>query len=85
MGASDLEGADERSLIEQVPREKGDLLAQVSDAGIVGLGDAADEAEELVALLEEELRQVAAILSRDPRDQCPLLLAHPVSLAPDAC
>ena len=41
-----LEGADEGSLIQQVAGEERELAAQVGDAGVVGLGDAADEAEE---------------------------------------
>ena len=79
MGAGALEGADERRFIQEIAGQEGKLAVQVGDASIVGLGDAADEAEDLVAVCQQELRQVAAVLSRDPGDHRPSLLAHSVS------
>ena len=43
---------------------------------------AADDAEDLVALVEQELGQVRAVLARDARDQRAPRLAHPASCRP---
>ena len=60
---------DQRALVEQVGLVQRDLVAQMLDP-VEALGRrAAHHAVDLVALLEQELGQVGAVLAGDPSDQ----------------
>ena len=63
---------DERPLVEQVARHQLELVLDVRDALEVHRARAAHHADDRVALLEQELRQVRAVLAGDARDQCTL-------------
>ena len=60
---------DERALVDEVPGVKGDPVRDRLEALEGPVGGAADQAVHLVALIQQELREVAAVLPRDPRDQ----------------
>ncbi len=55
------------------------VLVEVVDSIRVERARAADDAVDLVTLLEEELRQVAAVLPRDASDECPFHYLIPAS------
>ena len=60
---------DERQLVEQVGLPQLDAVAQVRDAlEVLGAG-AAHHADDLVALLEQQLGQIRAVLAGDAGDQ----------------
>jgi hypothetical protein len=60
---------DERALVEQVALVQRDPIAQVLDAlELLGRG-AAHHAVDLVALLEQQIGEIGAVLARDPGDQ----------------
>ena len=63
-----LERLDERELVEEVGL---DQLDAVADRGqvLVARGRAADDAEDVVPLAEEELREQRAVLAADPGDE----------------
>ena len=63
---------DQAGGIGQVAVVQGDsvLLDQVVDTGGVGDGSAADDAVDLVALLQQKLCQVGTILTSDTGNQC---------------
>ena len=46
------------------------LLDQVVDTGGVGDGSAADDAVDLIALLQQKLCQIRAVLTGDASDKC---------------
>src|SRR4029079_15307784 len=62
---------DQRQLIEQVRRVQEDAIEQVLDAPEVGGAGAAHQAVDLVALLEEQFREIRAVLAGNPGNQCP--------------
>ena len=68
MGIGLFDRPDERQLIEQVGLHERDAVQDVLDAPGVGRAQATDDPEDLVALLEEEFREVRTILSRDAGD-----------------
>jgi hypothetical protein len=51
---------------------EGDAVAQVLDALELLRRRAADHAVDLVALVQQQLRQVRTVLAGDSRDQCSL-------------
>src|SRR6185369_9164633 len=59
----------QRELVQQIPLVQMDALAQVGDAFELLLGGPAHHPVHLVPLLQEELRQVAAVLPGDAGDQ----------------
>ena len=63
---------DEAGGIGQVAVVQGDsvLLDQVVDTGGVGDGSAADNTVDLIALLQQELCQIGAVLTGDASDKC---------------
>ncbi len=61
-----LERAHERELVEQVGLEQLDPVADGLEVLVGGL--AADDAEDLVALVEQELGEQRAVLAADPGD-----------------
>ena len=63
---------DEAGGIRQVAVMQMDsiFLDQVVDAGGVGDGSAADNAVDFIPLLQQELCQIGAVLTRDAGDQC---------------
>ena len=67
MRAARLERPNKRELVEQVGLEQLDALADGLEVLVGGL--AADDAEHLVALLEQELGEQRAVLAADPRDE----------------
>ena len=70
VGPARAQRVDERALVEQVALVQRDAPAQVLDA-VEALGrGAAHHAVDLVALLEQELGQVGAVLAGDAGDQC---------------
>ena len=73
--ADQLEGAHQAVLVDEVAVVEDQAVADVVDAPGVEGAAAADEAVDLVALLEQQLRQVAAVLAGDPGDEC-LARAH---------
>ena len=89
VGLAVAQHVDERALVEQVAGVQRDRVADVLEA-LEGLGRGApDHAVDLVALLEQELGEVGAVLAGDAGDQCArrhhvrvrqprLLLAQPV-------
>ena len=69
VGLGGAQRVDQRALVEQVALVQRDAVAQVLDAlELLGRG-AADHAVDLVALLEQQLGQVGAVLPGDPGDQ----------------
>src|SRR5262245_2278982 len=69
VGRYRLERPHEAVLIHEVAVVQHEALADVVDPPGVEGAAAPDEAVDLVALFEEELREVAAVLTGDPRDQ----------------
>jgi hypothetical protein len=67
-----LQRAHQARLVEQVALHDADPVLDVRDPVEVDVARAADEAVDLVALREQELREVAAVLAGDARDQGPL-------------
>ena len=63
------ENVDQGALIEQVAGIEGDPIRDRLEPLEVPVGRPADEAVDLVALLEQELGEVAAVLAADSRDQ----------------
>ena len=63
---------DKAGGIGQVAVVQGDrvLLDQVVDTGGVGDGGAADNAVDFIPLLQQELCQIGAVLTRDAGDKC---------------
>ena len=60
---------DERALVEQVALVEGDAVADVLDAlELLGRG-AAHHAVDLIALLEQQLGQIGAVLAGHPGDE----------------
>lgn len=72
---------DEAGGIRQVAvmQMDGIFLDQVVDAGGVGDGCAADNAVDFIPLLQQELCQIGAILTRDAGDQCFFMCFIPLS------
>ena len=68
MRAALLERLHERELVEQVGLDQLDALADRGEV-LVASGRAADDAEDLVALAEEELREQRAVLAADAGDE----------------
>ena len=65
-----LQHGDQRQLVEQVGLHQLDVVAQMLDAREVLGAGAAHHAEDLVALLQQQLGQVRAVLPGDAGDQC---------------
>ena len=63
------EHADQRVLVEEVARVKGDPIDRRVEPLEVPVGGPVDEAVDLVALLEQELGEIGAVLPADPGDQ----------------
>ena len=63
---------DESGGIRQVAVMQMDsiFLDQVVDASGIGNGSAADDAVDFIPLLQQELCQIGAVLTRDTGDQC---------------
>ena len=68
MGAAVLERLHQRELLEQVGLDELDPLADAVQV-LVARGRAADDAEDLVALVEEELREQRPVLAADAGDE----------------
>ncbi|MNT42008.1 hypothetical protein D3C72_1784050 [compost metagenome] len=68
--ARGLDRVDQGLVVEEVAREELELALEVRDALVGDGAGAAGQAVDFVALLEQQLREVAAVLSRDARDQC---------------
>jgi hypothetical protein len=64
-----LEDADERQLIEQVPRNQRNPIADVLDAPVVVGRESARETVDPVAALEEQFRQVRSVLAGNAGNQ----------------
>ena len=64
-----VDDAQQRQLIEQVGRLQRDAIEQVLDAPEVRRARAADGADDLVALLEQQLGEVRAVLPGDSGDE----------------
>ena len=60
---------DQRHLVEQVAGHEGDAVLEVGDALEVDRRGAPDHADDLVALVEQELGQVGAVLAGDAGDE----------------
>ena len=60
---------DERQLIEQIGRLQRDAIEQVLDAPRVRRARAADDAEHLVALVEQQLGEIRTVLAGDAGDE----------------
>ena len=70
VGLGGAQRVDERALVEQVALVQRDPVADVLDAvELLGRG-AADHAVDVVALLEQQLGEVGAVLAGDAGDQC---------------
>ena len=69
VGVQRLEGAGEAVLVDQVAVVQDELVPDVVDPPGVEGAAAAHEPVHLVALLEQQLREVAAVLARDPGDE----------------
>src|SRR5208282_6915661 len=70
LGPSFTEDFDQGELVEQIGLVEVDSTRQVSDAlEILGAG-AADNAVHLVTLLQQPIRQVAAVLAGDAGNEC---------------
>ena len=67
VGLRGAQRVDERAVVEQVALVQRDAVAQVLDALELLGRRAADHAVDLVALLEQELGEVGAVLARDAR------------------
>ena len=67
-----VDDADQRELIEQVGGPERDAIEQMLDAPVVRGAEAAGDADHLVVVVEQQLRQVRPVLPRDPGDDCPL-------------
>src|SRR5262249_17114820 len=67
-----LDGFDERQLIEEVGMDQRNSIEEMLDPPGVRSAEASRDAEHLVALFEEQLRQIGAILSRKSCDESPL-------------
>ncbi len=74
VGLDGLERPRQAVRVDEVAVVQHQLVADVVDAPGVERAAAAHEAVHLVALLEQQLRQVAAVLAGDPRDE--RLLRH---------
>ena len=61
--------ADQRQLIEQVARQDREPVAEMVDPPVVVGRQAAREAVDLIALLQEEFRQIGPVLAGDPGDE----------------
>ena len=61
---------DHRHLVEEVAGHQGDPVLDVGDALEVERARPPDHAADLVALVEQELGQVGAVLAGDAGDQC---------------
>ena len=70
VGPDVVDDADQRQLIEQVGRLERDAIEQVLDAPVVGRAGAADDPEDLVALLEQQLGEIRPVLTGDAGDEC---------------
>src|SRR6185437_3814724 len=70
-------------LIEQVGREQFHLVDEVRDALVGRRRAAPDDADDAVALLEEELGEIGAVLARDPGDESSRHRAGPVRVTSD--
>lgn len=72
---------DQTGGIGQVAIVQGDcvLLDQVVDTSGVGDGSAADNAVDFIPLLQQELCQIGAVLTRDAGDQCFFMCFIPLS------
>jgi hypothetical protein len=79
VGLDDLQRPHQAVLVDEVPVVQDQLLPHVIDPPRVEGAAAAHEAVDLVALLEQKLGQVAAVLPGDAGDQC-LLRAHAAPL-----
>ncbi len=72
VGVGLLDGLDEGQLVQEVGLKQRDPVAEVLDAPLVGCAQAPGDAEDLVALVEEEFGQVGAVLAGDAGDECAL-------------
>src|SRR5205823_2728939 len=64
------EKPDERELIKEIRLLKFDTSSQMSNTLEIFGARPSNHAHDAVALLEEKLGEVGAILARDPRDEC---------------
>jgi len=69
VGLDRLQRPRQAVLVDEVAVVQRELVADVVDAPGVERAGAADEAVDLVSLLEEQLREVAAVLAGDSGDQ----------------
>ena len=63
-----LDGPDEREPVEQVGRVELDAIQQVRDPVEVGMAQSADDAGDLVPVVEQQFGQVRPVLPRDAGD-----------------
>ena len=68
VGLHVLDHPHERQLVEQIRRTQRDAVEQVLDAPQVGRARAPDDAGHVVALVEQQLREVRPVLSGDARN-----------------
>jgi hypothetical protein len=71
VGLGAVDRVDQAALVEQIALDKPYVLNQPADPRLARVGLPADKAPYLVALLEQILRQVRAVLPGDARDECP--------------
>ena len=64
------QNADQRDLVHQVAGDKRQIVLNMVDALEIDRRRAADHADHVVALLEQKLGQIAAVLAGDAGDQC---------------
>ena len=78
VGADLAHDLDDGGRVGQIAVMQGDGMfgQQMVDTAGVGDGGAADNAVDLVALFQQELGQIAAVLARDTGDQCFLHIAQ---------
>ena len=62
---------DQRKLVEQVSRVQMNPAEQVLDAPVVAGARAPDDAVHVVALREQELREIGTVLPGDAADESP--------------
>ncbi len=62
------EHADQRELVQEIRRPQLNTIEQMFDPPQIGRAGSADDADDLVAFVEEQLGQVGAVLTRDAGD-----------------
>src|SRR5262249_50431905 len=68
-GLAPFERLDERALVERVGLDEAEVVADRVEVRVAVRGARPGHSEDLVALVQEELGQIRAILAADPSDE----------------